>query len=76
LGRDQLRVAEPPKLILVELVVKVPKEQTPVGEGVLITLPLEVLAFLLQEKENERHTKSIKFHKRLNLGQLFLVITH
>jgi hypothetical protein len=55
-------------LIIVELVVKVPKEQTPggVGEGVLITLPLEVLAFLRQEKENERHTKSIKFHKRLN----------
>jgi hypothetical protein len=46
--------------------VKVPKEQTPVGEGVLIILPLEVLPFLLQEKENERHIKSIKFHKRLN----------
>jgi hypothetical protein len=55
-------------LILVESVLKALKAQTPggVGEGVLMTLPLEVLAFLLQEKENPRHIKSIKFHKRLN----------
>jgi hypothetical protein len=37
-----------------------------VGEGGLMILPLEVLAFLLQEKDKERHIKSIKFHKRLN----------